>query len=140
MNLSGYDRRRADLHQLIKGTGYAFPPVLISRSSACLITQSYISSYPASGLVLISPVIAPDYVSSLLPGHLKEFDYEPHFPILVMSTATESRQASQHRLLATNVDKCVLQSEDCGPADGKNLTQHAEIIRNLEGWMDDIGF
>ena len=86
---------------------------------------------------MISPPVTPTYVSSLLPTRLEEFDFEPHFPIMIISTISEKEKAAtaQHRLLALDVDRSVVHDED--PTDEKR--QHSEIIQKLEEWLDDVG-
>ena len=91
-----------------------FPPIIFSRSHGALITQTYISSHPASGLVLMSP--PPSNASaegSLLPTPLEEFDYEVKFPVAVVGTKGElERIKTVGRLGSDAVDIIEVESLD----------------------------
>lgn len=65
------------LNSEIRLLAIPFAPVLLASGASTLLTQAYISDYPASGLVMVSP---PDAVQV---GD-KLFDYEPRFPILIV--------------------------------------------------------
>lgn len=55
-----------------------FAPIIIaSGSSSTALTQNYISSHPASGIVLVNPDQGDEAEQM--------FDYEPAFPILVVT-------------------------------------------------------
>jgi hypothetical protein len=55
-----------------------FAPIIISSGAAStMLTQNYISSHPASGLVLVNPLEGKEADEM--------FDYEPSFPILVVN-------------------------------------------------------
>ena len=55
-----------------------FAPIIISSGGAStMLTQNYISSHPASGLVLVNPLEGKEADEM--------FDYEPSFPILVVN-------------------------------------------------------
>ncbi len=66
-----------------------FPPILVASGQSCLLTQTYIGDNPASGLVMLDPPPDSD------PREVNEkqeqgwewpkFNYEPRFPILVVS-------------------------------------------------------
>ncbi|KDQ12111.1 hypothetical protein BOTBODRAFT_113350 [Botryobasidium botryosum FD-172 SS1] len=109
-----------------------FAPLLIARSAAgALIAQTYISSHPASGLILLSPPTsnASSSTKSLLPAHLKEFDYEPRFPLLIVDTpAAEQAQQADNRLVQEGADLKIV-----GDLDGQ------ECFTAMEKWMDEIG-
>jgi hypothetical protein len=74
----------------IRLLGIPFAPVLLASGASTLLTQAYISDYPASGLVLVSPPKAE------LTDKL--FDYEPRFPILVVDHAENLQTQSQAQL------------------------------------------
>lgn len=79
-----------------------FPPVLIAEGEACVLTQGYISDNPASGLVLINPPHVGHtgaQAGSAAPADAGEvrFDYEPHFPILVMGSGPERLRTASER-------------------------------------------
>ncbi|KAF9458207.1 hypothetical protein BDZ94DRAFT_1271290 [Collybia nuda] len=121
----------SELKDAIRSAEIAFPPVLIARYSACLIAQSYISSHPASGLFMISPPASNASVENVvLPTHLKEFDFEPRFPIAIMATLKEVEKLSQHNRLAKHsaVDKIYVSR-----IDGQCLAVE------IEKWLDELG-
>ncbi|THH16153.1 hypothetical protein EW146_g4442 [Bondarzewia mesenterica] len=79
-----------------------FPPVIFSRSNGALIAQTYISSHPASGLILISP--PPSNLSvakALLPTPLEEFNYEVKFPVAIVGTKEEVERVTEGGRLGT---------------------------------------
>jgi hypothetical protein len=108
-----------------------FPPVIFARSTTTLIAQAYISSNPASGLVLLSPPLSNLAVSTnRLPTPLREFDYEPKFPIALVATPTEMPDLIRHHRLgdAAAVDKITvddIEGDSC--------------YEQLQQWIDDIG-
>ncbi|OBZ65623.1 Kelch repeat-containing protein 3 [Grifola frondosa] len=77
-----------------------FAPVIIARSSGTLIAQTYISSHPASAMLLISPPASNSSVSSLLPTPLREFDFEPRFPAASFALRTKRWSSKQITALA----------------------------------------
>ncbi|KAF5374761.1 hypothetical protein D9758_000126 [Tetrapyrgos nigripes] len=119
------------LGDVVRSSFIPFPPVFIARGLACLITQTYISSHPASGLVLLSPPPNNAAVSQkLLPSALQEFNFEPKFPICIVSTPKEMEiLRSQNRLAQdSNVDNIIVQ----------NVEGH-ESCTKIEQWLDEIG-
>lgn len=106
----------------------------MARSSACLIAQTYTSSHPATGLVLISPPASNDELlqGSKLSTRLKEFDFEPAFPIAILGTQDEIRHLKQANRLCqkkyATVD--VIQLSDL---DGQ------EAFVKLDSWLDELG-
>ena len=96
-----------------------FPPIIVSTGSSTLLSQAFISDHPASALVLINPPSTAEETRLLTQTQTeakssedaaagfdtapasapsgKGFDYEPHFPILYLSTQTET---PEHRLQA----------------------------------------
>ncbi|KAA1479099.1 hypothetical protein DENSPDRAFT_788780 [Dentipellis sp. KUC8613] len=108
-----------------------FPPVIISRSAGALITQTYISSNPATGLVLISPPPANTAVdSALLPTPLDEFDYEPRFPVALVDVREQLKMLAETSRLGRDegVDKLAV---------GTLSVQ--DIYAKIALWLDDIG-
>ncbi|EMD32277.1 hypothetical protein CERSUDRAFT_58818 [Gelatoporia subvermispora B] len=112
-----------------------FAPVIIARSGGTLIAQTYISSHPASGLILISPPASnADATSrSLLPAPLPEFNFEPKFPCAILCTEDEAATlADKNRLWQdTSVDKFVVRDEKA--VNGQDGFNH------IQTWLDDIG-
>jgi len=121
-----------------------FPPVIVARGSGALIAQTYISSHPASGLLLISPpssnaVLCTPPVSSttdhpvvLLPTPLREFDFEPKFPCAILCGEEEIAIMSKNRLwMDKGVQKLLVR--DQAVLDGQ------EGFAKIEQWLDEIG-
>lgn len=108
----------------------AFPPVIFARSSACLIAQTYISSNPATALFLISPPPTNDNTKGRLPTRLKEFDFEPKFPIAVMASPTEMNVLTRESRLAKDegVDKFTVEN-----------TEGQDAFVRAETWLDELG-
>ncbi|EGG12158.1 uncharacterized protein MELLADRAFT_102117 [Melampsora larici-populina 98AG31] len=105
-----------------------FPPLLFSKGRLeCLLAQTYVSSNPLSGLVLISP---PTEDSA-------SFDFEPRFPTLIMSTASQTSQslAPDHRLLKDYPDE-VDHLEIVGG--DSNMTDQT-AFEKVKEWMDNNG-
>lgn len=71
----------------IRTLAIPYPPLIFAQGSSTLLSQSFISDHPASGLVLVDPI-------SPLEG-MSEFTYEPTFPILVL--ASEAKQEDLHK-------------------------------------------
>ncbi|PIL23075.1 hypothetical protein GSI_14383 [Ganoderma sinense ZZ0214-1] len=117
-----------------------FAPVIVARGAGTLIAQTYISSYPASALLLISPppsnsaLAASDTDKSLLPTALPEFDFEPRFPVAVMATKQERPVLEKENRLwkDPDVDKMVVEDEAA-------LTGQEGLAR-IEEWLDELGF
>lgn len=113
-------------------SGYPFPPVIFASGFASLIAQTYISSYPAQGLFLVSPPLESNtsLYPDILPTPLSEFNYEPHFPVAVMATsgymATVKTQCRFTR--STWVDLIEMENLEDGRA-----------IKEVERWIDELG-
>ncbi|TFY50509.1 hypothetical protein EVG20_g11475, partial [Dentipellis fragilis] len=108
-----------------------FPPVIISRSAGALITQTYISSNPATGLVLISPPAANTTLNStLLPTHLDEFDYEPRFPVALVDVCERLRMLAKTSRLGRDEEVDKLAVETFGVQ---------AVYTKIALWLDDIG-
>lgn len=103
-----------------------------ARSGGTLIAQTYVSSNPVSGLVLICPPTSTSSQTAtrLLPSPLREFDYEPRFPLLIVDTPTGMKeQAAANRLVRDeNVDTVSL----------SNLDGMGSLMA-IEKWMDSVG-
>jgi hypothetical protein len=124
-------RLESELKGVVRASFNPFPPVFFSRGAACLITQTYISSNPASGLVLISP---PAFNNSLPESHLfnavPEFNFEPTFPIAIVDTPQGMANLQTQNRLAkdSRVDKIVV-----------NDVEGQDAFVKMEQWMDEIG-
>lgn len=70
-----------------------FPPLLVSTALPSLVAETYVSSNPLSGLVLLDPPLTPRKAFKpnryLLTTKLEDFTYEPRFPTLVAWTRAE---------------------------------------------------
>ncbi|KAI0628647.1 hypothetical protein C8Q77DRAFT_361061 [Trametes polyzona] len=127
-------RYESELASHIRMLSIPFAPVIVSRAGGTLIAQTYISSHPATGLLLISPPPSNAAVSqSLLSTPLREFDFEPRFPCAVMCT-----QAEQERLAADNrlwqeseVHKIVVRNEEA-------IVGQEGVVK-IEQWLDELG-
>lgn len=111
-----------------------FAPVIVSRAAGTLIAQTYISSHPATALLLISPPPSNTAVSqALLPTPLPEFNFEAKFPCAIMYTEQEAeRLACEHRLWEDpGADKISVKSEQA-------LVGQEGIVK-IEQWLDDLG-
>lgn len=122
----------SELSSAIRLSTIPFPPIIVARGSACLIAQTYISSNPASGMILISPPTsnAEMLESSRLPSPLAEFDYEPNFPIAVVGSEDETEKlAVAHRICRSeNVDIITIQGLD-----------ENKMFVEIEKWLDKLG-
>ena len=110
-----------------------FAPVFIARSSGCLVTQKYISSYPASGLILISPPLSnAELVNEKLPSDLDEFNFEPKFPIAIMDTPERIEELKAKNRLCREGSHFV----DIVAVD---KLEGQPLFRAVEGWLDELG-
>ncbi|KAH9887998.1 hypothetical protein C8Q73DRAFT_748356 [Cubamyces lactineus] len=124
----------SELASHIRMLAIPFAPVIISRAGATLIAQTYISSHPATGLLLISPPPSNASVpQALLPTPLEEFNFEARFPCAIMCTEAEQpRLAAESRLWKDpGVDKIVVQDEDA--------VVGQEGVVQIEQWLDELG-
>ena len=111
----------------IRLCGIPFPPVIIARSSASLIAQTYISSHPASGLILISPPPSnlSDSLQNLLPD-LPEFDFEPRFPIALVCTTQESEILRAENWLAKDPSVDIITVDN---VDSQEAFEQMELLK-----------
>lgn len=114
-----------------------FPPVVFARSTGCLIAQTYVSSNPASALVLVSPPISNAELDGakaqdglpVLPTKLAEFDFEPHFPIAVMTTPERLKALKDNRLIREpEVDQLVVDD-----------LEGQSAFHAIQNWLDKLG-
>lgn len=122
-----------DLRSTVQYSMTPFAPVFISQSTACLVTQKYISSYPASGLILISPPTSnADLVEDKLPTKVDEFIYEPKFPIAIIDTADRIEKLKATNRLCKDpspfVDIIPVESTDGQP-----------LFSAVDKWLDELG-
>ncbi|RPD60272.1 hypothetical protein L226DRAFT_548121 [Lentinus tigrinus ALCF2SS1-7] len=128
----------SELASHIRLLAIPFAPVIVARAGGTLIAQTYISSYPASALLLISPPPSNATLSASssppLPTPLPEFNFEPRFPVAVMCTENErSTLERENRLWKDpNVDKMVVRDE--------RAVSGQEGLVKIETWLDELGF
>lgn len=122
----------AELSSAVRLSTIPFPPVIVARGSACLIAQTYISSNPASGMILLSPPVSNAELveCSKLPTPLTEFDFEPNFPIAVIASPEEvERLRERNRICQTpNVDVISVKDMD-----------ESQTFAEIELWLDKCG-
>jgi hypothetical protein len=127
-----------ELRSIFRLSTIPFPPVIFARASGCLIGQTFVSSNPATGLVLISPpgnnaelkcIMGQDNLP-ILPTQLSEFDFEPHFPIAVIARPGQMRTLEEFNRLvrAPEVDKLTV--------DDLEGQQALDVIHT---WLDQLG-
>lgn len=92
----------AELKKQLRQSSSPFPPLLFAYGLNTLIAQTYVSSHPLSGLVLVHPPLSIADASKsrkdLLKGQHQEFDYEPFFPIAILGNRKRAEELEQHRL------------------------------------------
>ncbi|KAK7058818.1 hypothetical protein VNI00_001442 [Paramarasmius palmivorus] len=119
----------SELQSAIRLCMIPFAPVIIARGPSCLITQQYISSHPATGLILISPPPSNDDVD-ILSTPLPEFNFEPKFPIAVFATPQEMEALKVKNRLVRDGGVDVFTVGD---------TEGQETFVKIEEWLDEIG-
>lgn len=119
------------LRSAIRSAMIPFAPVIIARSAACVIAQTYVSSNPAIGIFLVVPDASSQAVpTKLLPTTLEEFPFEATFPIAVMGTHAEMDALKSRGLLAKESTVDLIETSD--------LSDHA-FLTKLESWLDSLG-
>ncbi|KAI9062065.1 hypothetical protein FKP32DRAFT_1612745 [Trametes sanguinea] len=124
----------SELASHIRTLAIPFAPVIVSRAAGALIAQTYISSHPATGLLLVSPPPTNASVpQSLLPTPLTEFNFEPRFPCAIMCTEQERPMLEkEHRLWRdAGVDRIVVKDE-------RALVGQEGVVK-IEQWLDELG-
>jgi len=120
-----------ELKSVVRLTAIPFPPVIVASGSACLVAQTYISSNPASAMVLISPPVSNNELDSKrFPTPLEEFNYEPEFPIAVIGTPEEVSELREKNRIC--------QSENVDVISIKDLNQQQTFVE-IELWLDKLG-
>jgi hypothetical protein len=129
-----------------------FPPIIVSTGSSTLLSQAFISDHPASALVLINPPSSMDETRLLTQTKTSEdasqapsgkgFDYEPHFPILYLSTKTETPehrlQAHAERGVGRGGKGVTFEVLDESRAPGGERGEGTRM--ELERWLDRCGY
>ncbi|KAJ6604333.1 hypothetical protein DFH09DRAFT_1300569 [Mycena vulgaris] len=124
----------ADLKSQLRLTwqSVSLPPVIFARSSASLIAQAYIGSNPAAAMMLTGniPSTNADVAKTLLPTPLEEFNFEPKFPIALLTTAREMERLRKTNRLAQAPEVDLLTTHDL---------ESQDALLQIEGWLDDLG-
>lgn len=99
--------------------------MLFARSRAAVIAQSYISSHPASAMILMGDIPATNAEIGL-----EEFNFEPRFPIALLTTARKMEQLRETNRLAQDPQVELLTTEDLASTDA---------FLKITDWLDDLG-
>jgi len=119
------------LRSAIRSAMIPFAPVIIARSAACVIAQTYVSSNPAIGIFLVVPDASSQAVpTKLFLTTLEEFPFEATFPIAVMGTHAEIGALTSRGLLAKESTVDLIETSE--------LSDHA-FLTKLESWLDSLG-
>lgn len=136
---SGSSRRHARVIDLLKAieelvaalqeAQTTFPPVIFARQCAGLISQTYISSHPATAMILLSPPPSNADVS-ILKSPLPEFNFEPLFPIALVAETADMQALKERSRLARDpgVDTFTVSS----------LESESTAVK-LSSWLDELG-
>ncbi|KAJ6574795.1 hypothetical protein B0H19DRAFT_933940 [Mycena capillaripes] len=110
----------------------SFPPVIFARSAASLIAQAYISSNPVSAMMLLGkvPSTNADVPESFLPTRLEEFNFEPKFPIALLTIPRVMERLRKTNRLAQDPQVDLLTTEDL---------ESQDAFLKIESWLDDLG-
>ncbi|KAF7306677.1 hypothetical protein MIND_00459300 [Mycena indigotica] len=122
-----------ELKSELRLSGYAsfFPPVIFGRAGASLIAQAYISSNPVSAMMLMGNIPAKnaEVPKTLLSAPLEEFNFEPKFPISLLTTPQHMQHLLEHnRLARAGVSRYAVDE-----LDGQ------EALLKIEEWLDKLG-
>ncbi|KAF4623722.1 hypothetical protein D9613_001943 [Agrocybe pediades] len=125
------DNYESELKSVVRLTAIPFPPVIVAQGLGCLVAQTYISSNPATGMVLISPPVSNEELDpKRFPSPLQEFNYEPEFPIAVIATPEEVSELRERNRIC--------QSENVDVIPIKELKTQ-QVFTELELWLDKLG-
>jgi hypothetical protein len=100
-DLSTLDELETELATQIRQSQSPFPPLLFSSSLDTLISEKYVSSHPLSGLVLVDPPLSIGKAAKArpdLPLPNEEYDYEPFFPVAILTSRARATELETHRL------------------------------------------
>ncbi|KAM0749211.1 hypothetical protein T439DRAFT_326955 [Meredithblackwellia eburnea MCA 4105] len=130
------EKLEAELSSLLQNPSSPspFPPLLISSHLSSLLSQTYVSSHPLSGLLLLSPTPVSalhSSHSSIFPTEVEEFNYEPTFPLGLILEDGEKLCERWEEL--KDEDEVRVAWVDEGDAKGKKGFQ--KCVK----WMDQVG-
>ncbi|KAH9486773.1 hypothetical protein JR316_0000838 [Psilocybe cubensis] len=122
----------SELSSMIRLAAIPFPPVIIARGAACVVAQTYISSHPASGMILLSPPASnAELVESCkLPTPLTEFNFEPNFPIAIIGSPAEVKHLRKNNRICQSQNVDIISVEDM---------DESQIFFEIDLWLDKCG-
>lgn len=95
----------SELQEQIRSSPSPFPPLLCAYGLNCLVAQTYVSSHPLSGLLLVDPPMTiaqameqREDLRRRLKDETEEFNYEPYFPVAILTSRRRAEELEQHRL------------------------------------------
>ncbi|KIR96208.1 hypothetical protein L804_06545 [Cryptococcus deuterogattii 2001/935-1] len=169
---SPFQQMTTALSSQVRLSAIPFPPIIFARGISTLLAQAFIEDFPASGLVLVDPLPDED-PRAVGQGGEKEngggladwavggnkggwewpkFKYEPHFPILLITSQTRMTALStSNRLVRDHVRENPNRHGWLGGRSGKGLELVVtDGLKNgglsegsrleVERWMDRSGF
>ncbi|GHJ84222.1 hypothetical protein NliqN6_0624 [Naganishia liquefaciens] len=133
----------SELAHQVRLLAIPFPPVIISHSSSTLLSQAYISDNPASGIVLVSPPVDnASIASSTEPENLlPEFNFEPHFPVLVVASSDlAERLRTSNRLVRDYAPRGIGRGGKGVSFEEVQDPTSERTRMTIERWMDRCGY
>ena len=114
-----------------------FPPLLCAYGLSTLLAEQYVSSHPLTGLLLVDPPLTLSAARRLAPSlkldDVADFDYEPNFPLAILTSRLRAKELEAHRLrreYSDEVNLLVTNSDDVFSEDAFN---------RVRDWMDSNG-
>ena len=109
-----------ELAKEIRQSSSPFPPLLCAYGLNTLVAQTYVSSHPLSGLVLVEPPLTIGAAAESMPTlplkKVDEFSYEPFFPVGILCARARAEELERHRLRMEYPDEVnLLVSADADP-------------------------
>ncbi|CAO3587979.1 unnamed protein product [Absidia cylindrospora] len=118
-----------DLVQAMREHSY-FPPLLIGHGEeAWKTSQKYVSNNPVSGLVLIHPS-RTDNDDTTTEAAIPSLEFEPHFPLLVVSPANKVPLFLQ--------DEHVDHVDTSATTVANSMDDDDTSLEHTLDWMDDV--
>lgn len=110
----------SELVKEIRQSSSPFPPLLCAYGLNTLVAQTYVSSHPLSGLILVEPPLTVRAAAKSIPTlplkDVEEFSYEPFFPVAILCARARAKELEQHRLRTEYPDEVnLLVSADADP-------------------------
>ncbi|KAH6917231.1 hypothetical protein BKA70DRAFT_1251684 [Coprinopsis sp. MPI-PUGE-AT-0042] len=122
-----------NLRSMIRLQANPFAPVIVARSASCLVSQQYVSNYPAKAILLISPPKDNgDLEKTRLSEPFDEFTFEPKFPIAVIDTPEKLEVLRKSNRLCKEPNPFV------DVISAKKL-EGQPLFNAVEFWLDELG-